>query len=94
MIYYFYQIELNESKSIKILVIELIFNLVFPQGSALGPLLSNIEMIDLFYECQDSKGKSYGDDTTPYSCATDVPSIAFVLQASASKLFRWFKITI
>ena len=34
---------------------------------------------------------SYVDDTTPYSCATDIPSVAMELQACATKLFRWFK---
>lgn len=28
-------------------------------------------MSDLFYGCEDS---NYGDDTTPYSCAIDVPT--------------------
>ena len=46
-------------------------------------------MIDPFYECEDSNVASYADDTTPYSCATDIPSVA--LQTSATKLFCWFK---
>ena len=62
-----------------------------PQGSILGPILFNINMIDLFYECEDSIVASYADDTTPYSCATDIPSVALELQASATKLFLWFK---
>ena len=48
-------------------------------------------MIDPFYECEDSNVGSYADDTTPYSCATDIPSVALELQASATNLFRWFK---
>ena len=62
-----------------------------PQGSALGPLLFNIDMINLFCECEDSNVASYADDTTPYSCATDIPSLPLEVQASATKLFRWFK---
>ena len=62
-----------------------------PQGSILGSILFNINMIDLFYECEDSSVTSYADQTTPYSCATDIPSVAMELQASATKLFLWFK---
>ena len=48
-------------------------------------------MTDFFYECDDSIVASYTDDATPYSCATDIPSVTLELQASATKLFRWFK---
>ena len=58
-----------------------------PQGSVLRQVLFNIDMIDLFYECEDSIVASYVDETTPYSCATDIPSVALELQASATKLF-------
>ena len=33
----------------------------------------------------------YADDTTLYSCATAIPSLPLEVQASATKLFRWFK---
>ena len=46
-----------------------------PQGSISGPLLFNIDLIDLFFECDDSEIASYADDTTPYSCADDIPSV-------------------
>ena len=62
-----------------------------PQGSGLELLLFNIDMINLFYECEDSNVASYGEDTTAYSCAADIPSLPLEVQASATKLFRLFK---
>ena len=46
-----------------------------PQGSILGPLLFNTDLIDLFAACDDSEIANYADDTTSYSCTGDTPSI-------------------
>ena len=45
-------------------------------------------MIDFFYECKDSNVARYTDNTTQYSYATNIPSVALELQASATKLLR------
>ena len=37
---------------------------------------------------------SYADDTTPYSCPTNIPSVALELQASAINCFAGSKVTI
>ena len=62
-----------------------------PQGSILGPLLINIDLIDLFYECEESNIASYADDTTPYSCARDTQTIISELKSISNKLFHWFQ---
>ena len=45
---------------------------IVPQSSVLGPLQLNIDLTNLFLECEDN---SYADDTTPYSCAEDMSSV-------------------
>ena len=47
----------------------------------LGPLLFNINMTDLFYECEENDIANYADDTTLYLCATDIPTVISELRA-------------
>ena len=60
-----------------------------PQGSVLRPLLFNINLTDLFLECEDDNITSYADDTTLYSCAQDLSSVISELQRIAKKIFDW-----
>ena len=54
------------------------------QGSILGHLLFNINLIDLFYECEESNIASYADDTTSYSCARDTHTVISELKYLAN----------
>ena len=50
-------------------ILDIVFGV--PQGSILGPLLSNINIIDLFLiEHYRSDFSNYADDTTSYNCGT------------------------
>ena len=64
-----------------------------PQGSILGPFLLNIDLIDLFYECEERNIASYADDTTPYSCARDTQTVISELK-SLTNFFTGSSITI
>ena len=46
-------------------------------------------MIDPFYECEENDIANYADDTTPYSCGTDIPNVISELQAISTKVFNW-----
>ena len=46
------------------------------------PLLFNINMIDLFYECKENDIPKYAENTASYLCAKDI----------ATKVFNWFEI--
>ena len=61
------------------------------QGSFLGPLLFNIDLTDLFYECEDSNIVNYADDTTPYACGENIRVVISELQSLAFRLFKWFE---
>ena len=61
-----------------------------PQASILGLLLFNIDLIDFFFICENDDIASYADDTTPYICTRDTPTVIFELQSTSEKLFNWF----
>ena len=44
-----------------------------PQGSVLGPLVFNINMSDLFYECEGNHIANYADQTTPIYVLLTLP---------------------
>ena len=62
-----------------------------PQGSILGPLPFNIDLIDLFHECEETNIASYADDTTPYSCARVTQTVISELKSITIKLFHWLQ---
>ena len=62
-----------------------------PQGSILGPLFFNKNVIDMSYACEDSNIENYADDTTPYTCAPDADTVISKFQSTPDKLFTWFK---
>ena len=47
-------------------------------------------MIDLFDEYKENDIANYVDDTTPYSCSNDIPTVTSELQDISSKVFNWF----
>ena len=52
----------------------------------LGPLLFNIDLIDLFLDCENDNIICYADGTTRYSCAQDISSVISELQRIAKKI--------
>ena len=54
----------------------------------LGPLLFNIDLIDLFVECEDDNISSYADNTIPCSLAQGI-SVISELQSNAKFFFDW-----
>ena len=62
-----------------------------PQGSILGPLLFNVNLIDLFLaEHYKSDFSNYADDTTPYNCGSTFFETMPDLEIALDNLFNWF----
>ena len=59
------------------------------QGSILRPLPFNINMIDLFYESEESDIANHADDIALYYCGTDIPTVFSELWGISTKIFNW-----
>ena len=82
----------NGIQSVKIKAFRMIKVISNTLGPILGLLLFNINLIDPSFECDDSEVAGYFDDTTPYSCAYDIPSVITQLRAINWKsiFFKFF----
>ena len=60
-----------------------------PQGSVLGPLLFNVFINDLFYRDLELEIRNYADDTTIYSCDTNIDSVIIKLERDLQELLDW-----
>ena len=54
-------------------------------------MLFNIDLTNLFYECEDSNIANYADDTTPYARGENIRVVISELQSLAFRLFKWFE---
>ena len=61
-----------------------------PQGSILGPLLFNINTLDMLFKQKVVNFAAYADDNTPYFCDENLDVLLSKLQICALKLFEWF----
>ena len=58
------------------------------QGSILGPLLFNIYICGIFYDCDIA---SYADDNTHYASSSNLYALINKLEESTNNLFQWFR---
>ena len=57
------------------------------QGSILVSLLFNIDLTDLFYECEENNIASYVDESSPNLCARNTQTVISELKFTSNKLF-------
>ena len=61
------------------------------QGSILGPLIFNIDFIDIFYILSNYDIASYADNNTSYVPCKTMESFIESLEKIAEEIFKWFK---
>ena len=62
------------------------------QGSSLSLLLFNIDLIDLFYECEENNIASYVDGTSPYCSVADTHTVISEFQIFFKQVFSLVRI--
>ena len=61
-----------------------------PLGSVLCPILFNIYLNDLFFVFSNTSVRNLADDTPPYVCDTDLPSLLQKLESDTISAIMWF----
>ena len=70
-------------------ILQIIYGI--PQGSILGPLLFDVNLIDLFpVERYKSDFSNYADDTTHYNCRSTFLETISDLEITLDNLCNWF----
>ena len=61
-----------------------------PQGSVNGPKWFNIYLYDLFFLFLNTEACNIADDTTPYACDADLPTLLANLESDAASAILWY----